>query len=68
MLSETLYPVTIAEQGQMVEINVENIHIPPAPVNPLTGEDRHRRNLVMGLAAVAVGGVVALFIIRKKKG
>lgn len=68
LLSETLYPVTIAEQGQMVEINVENIHIPPAPVNPLTGEDRHRRNLVMGLAAVAVGGVVALFIIRKKKG
>ena len=68
LLSETLYPVTIAEQGQMVEINVENIHIPPAPVNPPTGEERRWRNLVMGLAAVAVGGAVALFIIKKKKG
>lgn len=68
LLSETLYPVTIAEQGQMVEINVENVHIPPAPVNPPTGEDRRRRNLMIGLAAVALGGVVALFIIRKKKG
>ena len=68
LLSETLYPVTIAEQNLVVEINVENIHIPPAPVNPPTGEERRWRNLVMGLAAVAVGGAVALFIIKKKKG
>lgn len=68
LLSETLYPVTIAEQNHVVEINVENIHIPPAPVNPPTGEERRWRNLVMGLAAVAVGGAVALFIIKKKKG
>lgn len=49
LLSETLYPVTIAEQNHVVEINVENIHIPPAPVNPPTGEERRWRNPGDGL-------------------
>lgn len=68
LLSETVYPVTIAEQAQTVEIVVENVHIPSPPVNPPTGEDRRWLSLVIGLTAVAIGGAVALFIIKKKKG
>lgn len=37
VLSDKMIPITISEQGQMIELELTNQKIPPAPDNPKTG-------------------------------
>ena len=50
----------IKDKGQTVTI------VPPAPVIPQTG-DSSMTGLWLGLGAIALGGLISLFFIRKKK-
>jgi LPXTG-motif cell wall-anchored protein len=65
-LEKTEYPFDITEDGATVELEAQNERIPVVPDNPKTGDDSNP-GLWIGLAAAALGGLIALIIIGKKK-
>ena len=62
LLDESAYPFEITEHGQIVKAIMTNERIPV----PKTGDTKNM-GLWIGLAAVALGGLAALVIVRKKK-
>lgn len=68
ILDESEYPFEITEDGQIVkaEMTNEKIPEPEIPDNPKTG-DNTNLGLWLGLAAVALGGLIAAIILKKKK-
>lgn len=63
--NDEIYTVTIDADGQLVEITVTNNRIPETPHSPKTG-DSSKLGFWIGLAAVALGGVISAGIIRIK--
>ena len=63
--NDEIYTVTIDADGQLVEITVTNNRIPEIPHSPKTG-DSSKLGFWIGLAAVALGGVISAGIIRIK--
>lgn len=65
--NETVTPVEITEDGQTVTVELTNEKIPeqPAPDNPKTGDESNIA-LWIGLMALALVGMVALFVFRRR--
>lgn len=63
--NDEIYTVTIDADGQLVEITVTNNRVPEIPHSPKTG-DNSKLGFWIGLAAVALGGVISAGIIRIK--
>ena len=65
LLDESEYPFEITEDGQIIKAVMTNEKI-PTPSIPKTG-DNSNRGFWIGLGAVAIGALIAVFIIKKKK-
>jgi LPXTG-motif cell wall-anchored protein len=75
VLDETVHEIQIREHEKVYELALTNDKIPETPDtpetpnnpgNPKTGDDSNP-GLWLGLAAIAVGGIIAFFIIRIKR-
>ena len=66
ILDESEYPFEIKENGEIIKAEMTNEKIPENPDIPKTG-DNSNMGLWLGLAAVALGGLIAMLIIKKKK-
>ena len=65
-IDTTPHEFEIREDGEIVKAEMTNEKI-PTPDSPQTG-DTSMTGFWIGLGAIALGGLVALFIIRKKNG
>lgn len=65
VLDDTMHEIEITEHQKVYELQLVNHKIPVVTDNPKTG-DRNHSGIWLGFAFVALGGVIALFILKKK--
>jgi len=68
VLSDTIYPVTISENGQVVEITAENTKVPVIPDipinnNPMTGD---YSSISVWLITICIEFIISMFALKKK--